>query len=80
MRLRLEAYPGNIFEEIQMRALVIAAIAPMLFTSPAQTVSPLFARGYTVIPDPQKVSLGASDFAFNPSWQMSLAEGLRKTI
>ena len=76
MRLRPEAYPGNIFEEIRMRALVIAAIASLCCSlAPAQTVSPLFARGYTVIPDPQKVSLGASNFSFNSSWQLSLAEG-----
>jgi hypothetical protein len=35
-------------------------------------VSPLFARGYTVIPEPQKVSLGAKDFAFVQSWQLNL--------
>ncbi|MGC2509691.1 MAG: glycoside hydrolase family 20 zincin-like fold domain-containing protein, partial [Acidobacteriaceae bacterium] len=62
-----------------MRALVIAAIASLCCSlAPAQTVSPLFARGYTVIPDPQKVSLGASNFSFNSSWQLSLAGGVEK--
>jgi hypothetical protein len=30
----------------------------------AETVSVLFARGYTVMPQPQMVTLGASDFVF----------------
>jgi hexosaminidase len=42
----------------------------------AQTVSPLFARGYTVVPEPQKVILGAEDFNFSPSWQLRLDKGV----
>ncbi len=62
-----------------MRALVIAAITVVCCSlMPAQTVSPLFARGYTVIPEPQKVSLEASDLAFNQSWQMKLGKGVAK--
>ena len=62
-----------------MRALVIAAIASLCCSlAPAQTVSPLFARGYTVIPEPQKVSLGASNFSFNSSWQLKLGGGVEK--
>jgi hexosaminidase len=38
----------------------------------AQTVSPLFARGYTVIPEPQEVSLDAHDFTFGRNWQLKL--------
>ncbi|MGO8720670.1 MAG: beta-N-acetylhexosaminidase [Acidobacteriaceae bacterium] len=38
----------------------------------AQTVSPLFARGYTVIPEPQSVSLGAHDFSFGSNWQLKV--------
>ncbi|MEO6830256.1 MAG: beta-N-acetylhexosaminidase [Acidobacteriaceae bacterium] len=34
--------------------------------------SPLFARGYTVIPQPQEVSLGSGDFSFGPDWQLKL--------
>src|SRR5665213_3045622 len=56
-----------------MRAFLIAAIfgwfCSIGFT---QTVSPLFARGYTVIPEPQKVSLGADDFTFGQSWQLKV--------
>jgi hexosaminidase len=62
-----------------MRALVIAAIASMCcLPASAQTVSPLFARGYTVIPEPQKVSLGTSDLTFSQEWQLKLDKGVAK--
>ncbi len=43
----------------------------------AETVSPLFARGYTVIPEPQKVSLRSDDFIFGPAWQLQLDKSVR---
>lgn len=42
----------------------------------AGTASPLFARGYTVIPEPQKVTLTGKDFEFSPSWRLELAPGV----
>ncbi len=38
----------------------------------AQAVSPLFASGYTVIPEPQKIILGTHDFTFGRSWQLKV--------
>ena len=35
----------------------------------AASPSPLFARGYTVIPEPQKVELSGGDFAFGNGWR-----------
>ena len=35
-----------------------------------ETSSALFARGYTVLPTPQKVTLGAKDFEFTPNWRL----------
>jgi len=40
------------------------------------TASPLYARGYTVIPEPQKVTLGARDFQFSPEWRLELGRGV----
>jgi hypothetical protein len=37
------------------------------------TVSPLSGRGYTVLPAPQKVTLGARDFQFGPDWRLQLS-------
>ena len=42
----------------------------------AATASPLYARGYTVIPEPQKVTLGARDFQFSPEWRLELGRGV----
>ncbi len=62
-----------------MRALVIASIIGLFVSiGQAQTVSPLFARGYTVIPEPQKVSLSAGDFTFDQNWQLKLDSGVGK--
>src|SRR5580698_2259430 len=53
-----------------MRALVIGTMFGWFCSvGLAQSVSPLFARGYTVIPEPQTVSLGAHDFTFGSNWQ-----------
>lgn len=56
-----------------MRAFIVATAAAVLCcAAQAQTVSPLFARGYTVIPEPQKVTLGVDNFTFGPAWQLKL--------
>ncbi|HLJ16827.1 MAG TPA: beta-N-acetylhexosaminidase [Bryobacteraceae bacterium] len=44
----------------------------------AATVSTLLARGYTVIPEPQKVELRAGDFRFGPDWKLELGAGVEK--
>ena len=40
------------------------------------TVSPLTARGYAVLPIPQKVSLGQRDFALTDGWRLTLERGV----
>ena len=45
---------------------ILLAIAPVH----AETVSPLQARGYTVMPQPQVVKLGPWDFEFGPDWKI----------
>jgi uncharacterized protein (DUF111 family) len=47
----------------------VAALV-FMFLSPAwaDTVSPLLARGHVVMPQPQVVRLGASDFEFTRDW------------
>ncbi|MGI9070591.1 MAG: hypothetical protein ACR2JB_04490, partial [Bryobacteraceae bacterium] len=41
------------------------------------TASPLFSRGYTVIPAPQKVNLGTKDFEFTRGWRLELGPGIK---
>src|SRR5208282_5986134 len=43
----------------------------------AATASPLFARGYTVIPSPQKVTLSGPDFEFTAAWRLELGPGVK---
>jgi hypothetical protein len=62
-----------------MKALVTAAIfGCVCAVGQAHTVSPLFARGYTVIPEPQNVVLEAKDFSFDQSWHLKLDQGVAK--
>jgi hypothetical protein len=52
----------------------LLSIAPaFLLLSPtrADTVSPLLARGHVVMPQPQAVHLGASEFAFTRDWAVA---------
>lgn len=52
---------------------------PLLLASflNAATVSPLFSRGYTALPSPQKVTLGAGDFVFSRAWRLDLGPGVK---
>jgi hexosaminidase len=43
----------------------------------AASPSPLFARGYTVIPEPQSVELTGGDFAFGNGWRVVLDSGVQ---
>src|SRR5947199_1812252 len=57
-----------------MKQVIAAAflfLAPA-FLAPAfaDTVSPLFARGYMVMPQPQAVRLGVPDFVFSREWKL----------
>src|SRR5580698_7182048 len=60
-----------------MRSILITGIICLLCaTGQSQSVSPLFARGYTVMPAPQKVSLGDKDLRIDQSWQLKLGKGV----
>src|SRR5208337_615614 len=66
-----------------MRKLPLLALAGMtLFTltgfqALAETASPLFARGYTVLPAPQSVTVSGKDFAITSGWRLELAAGVK---
>ncbi len=40
------------------------------------SASPLYERGYIVMPEPQKAQLGAGDFRFGPGWRLELGPGV----
>ena len=43
----------------------------------AAAPSRLYVRGYTVIPEPQKVELKGADFPFDDGWRLELGEAVR---
>ena len=63
------------------RALLLIAVyfasCPVL---PADTVSALFSRGYTVLPTPQQVKLGEQDVEFTSEWRMTVQPGAQGDI
>lgn len=40
-----------------------------------ETVSPLLARGYTVMPEPQRVTLEGEDFSLGSGWRLEASQG-----
>ena len=56
---------------------VVFWLLSMAAPAMAATASPLFARGYTVIPEPQKVTLTGQDFEFSSSWRLELGPGVK---
>lgn len=59
----------------RVRLLLTGLLATALGCSSA-TLSPLAARGYTVLPMPQKITLGVNDFEFNRQWRLELGPNL----
>lgn len=57
-------------------ALGVICLSPM---AQSQPVSPLFARGYTVVPEPQKVALKAGDLTFDVGWHLDLDSSVPST-
>jgi hypothetical protein len=56
-----------------MRTWIVAVLLITLFRcGMAQTVSPLYARGYTVIPQPQRGHMDGRDFTFNEEWKLQV--------
>ena len=58
-----------------MKSLAIALAFQFLSPARADTVSPLLARGHVVMPQPQVVRLGASEFVFSSDWSV-MREGV----
>src|SRR5438094_4349550 len=55
-----------------MKRIAVGIVVTILCSAHADTISPLLARGYTVMPQPQIVTLGASDFSFSADWKLEV--------
>jgi hexosaminidase len=58
-------------------AWLAASLVFICGKAPAAATSPLYARGFTVLPQPQQVDLGKSDFPFGNGWHLALAANVR---
>src|ERR1700730_8886603 len=60
----------------------IQIICALLFLSSrllsAASLSPLYERGYVVMPEPQKVALGGGDFRFSSDWRLDIGPGIKE--
>src|SRR5579863_4169387 len=61
-----------------VKAPVWAVLACLSFTPRAlpDLVSSLFARGYSLIPEPQQVKLGPDDFRISAAWRVESGLGV----
>ena len=62
----------TIRQVVSFFVLLFSAIA-----ANAASPSPLFARGHTVIPEPQNIELTGGDFAFGDDWRLILESGVQ---
>ncbi len=59
---------------VPLRPIVLIFLpAIFLLAADVRAATPLFARGYTAIPEPQRVSLRPGDFRFGPEWHLELS-------
>jgi hypothetical protein len=57
--------------------LILAALVSVTLLA-AATMSPLFERGYTVMPQPQKVAFSGGDFRFEDNaWRLEIGSGVK---
>ena len=59
------------------RVVMLFAVALVCAPLNSATVSPLFARGYTVLPQPQQVEFKGGDFEFGSGWRLEVGEGVK---
>ena len=58
--------------------LALGALLAAVGAVRGQAVSPLFARGFTVIPEPRQVKLEANDFRLGGDWRLEAGSGVTK--
>jgi hexosaminidase len=60
--------------------ILAATLLLLLVLAPrADAVSPLYARGYTVLPEPQQVAFKGGDFEFGSGWRLALGQSVSAT-
>ena len=62
---------------LSARSSALLSLAFLIPSISAETLSPLTARGYTVLPIPQKIALGTQEFALTDGWQLALDRSVK---
>ncbi len=83
--MRLKAEGGGVASEDEgcrgfaLRRRLLIGVALMAASIPARAaaLTPLFRRGYTVIPTPQEVTFHGTSFKFSEGWRLALGEGVK---
>lgn len=65
--------PTNVARGFFLLAICLASVID------AATPSVLFSRGYTVLPQPQRIELTPRDFVFGPGWHLVLESGVQQS-
>lgn len=60
--------------------LCLILLSVSLCSTKAATVSPLFARGYSIVPEPQHVVLKANDIEFDSHWHLETGVGVEHDL
>ena len=67
----------RLLEPVRFCACLVLAVVLTWVPLKAATQSRLFARGYTVIPLPQKVAFKAGDFEIGSGWRLEVGKGVK---
>ena len=70
-------HPPKQFPALRTMAFALLLVFVITASSRAADVSPLYTRGYAVIPEPQQTELKGGDFPFGEGWQFLAARGVK---
>jgi hexosaminidase len=59
--------------------LILTLLLALSATSRGYAVSSLYAHGYTVLPEPQRVAIAGGEFQFGNGWRLALGSGVSAT-
>jgi hexosaminidase len=62
-----------------MYPLILTLLLALSVTSRGYAVSSLYAHGYAVLPEPQRVTIAGGEFQFGNGWRLALGSGVSAT-
>ncbi|MGD0129995.1 MAG: beta-N-acetylhexosaminidase [Terriglobia bacterium] len=71
----MKTHLSNYGVPIAVACGILAGLA-LVVTAHPETVSALYARGYTLLPEPQQVNLGQGEFRISSGWRVEVGPGV----